>query len=102
MAVNVLEGAGYTIKTDTLRTPDLCMLESSRKDIDIALQVVSMGSKFEFFVSFRDRLRGNPHLVAEYNRVKICAQQEDEDRYREEKSKFIERVLVFCPANNCH
>ncbi|MCA0327380.1 MAG: GrpB family protein [Proteobacteria bacterium] len=93
LAVNVLEGAGYTIKTDTLRTHDLCMLESSRKDIHVALQVVSMGSKFEFFVIFRDRLRGNPHLVAEYNRVKIGAQHEDEDRYREAKSKFIERVL---------
>ena len=50
---------GFKEKLDTLRTPELCMLESTSSD-DVALQVVANGSEFECFLWFRDKLRANP------------------------------------------
>lgn len=49
-AVVVLQGLGYAIKPDTLRTPELCMLQAECAAPDTALQVVAAGSKFEFFM----------------------------------------------------
>jgi GrpB-like predicted nucleotidyltransferase (UPF0157 family) len=92
-AVAALQSSGYTIKADTLRTPELCMLESPRQDFDVALQVVAEGSKFEFFLHFRDSLRGNPGLVQEYNQLKLQYYDRPANEYREAKAKFISSVL---------
>jgi GrpB-like predicted nucleotidyltransferase (UPF0157 family) len=91
--VDALEGLGYVIKTDTLRTPELCMLVSPRKDMDVALQVVSEGSRFEFFLHFRDRLRAEPRLVAQYNQLKRRFAPSGPERYRRAKDRFIQRVI---------
>ena len=88
-----MEGLGYVIKTDTLRTPELCMLVSPRKDMDVALQVVSEGSRFEFFLHFRDRLRAEPRLVAQYNQLKRRFAPSGPERYRRAKDRFIQRVI---------
>ncbi len=92
-AVEVLEGAGYVAKKDTLRTPELCMLLSPRTDLDVALQVVAKGSEFEFFLHFRDTLRADPRLVKQYNQLKQRFAPFGMERYREEKSRFINQVL---------
>ena len=55
-AVKLLSTIGFNEKSDTLRTPELCMLENSSGE-DVAFQVVANGSEFEFFVGFRDKLR---------------------------------------------
>lgn len=91
--MQILQVAGYTAKTDTLRTPELCMLVSPRTDLDLALQVVAEGSQFEFFMRFRDALRAAPLLVDQYNQLKRNFAGLGEQRYREEKSKFIKAVL---------
>jgi GrpB-like predicted nucleotidyltransferase (UPF0157 family) len=94
-AVDALLAADYAIKTDTLRTPSLCMLVSARTDLDLALQVVAKGSEFEsFFLHFRDALRANADLVARYNQIKQQYSNSGEDRYRAEKSRFISAVLA--------
>lgn len=92
-SVTTLEAAGYVVKTDTLRTPALCMLLAPSASMDTALQVVASGSEFEFFLHFRDALRANPDLVAQYNQLKQRFATEGMDRYREEKSRFIAGVL---------
>lgn len=92
-AVTALLSAGYTIKTDTLQTSELCMLESPRQDFEIALQVVAVGSQFEFFMRFRDLLRGNPDLVEQYNQLKFRHFAGPPNEYREAKAKFISSVL---------
>ena len=92
-SVTTLEAAGYVVKTDTLRTPALCMLLAPSASMDVALQVVAVGSEFEFFLHFRDALRANPDLVAQYNQLKQRFATEGMDRYREEKSRFIAGVL---------
>ena len=92
-AVQALQTAGYAVKDGTLRTPELCMLVSPRSDLDTALQVVAAGSRFEFFMQFRDALRAQPVLVERYNQLKTEFASAGEDLYREEKARFIEAVL---------
>ena len=92
-AVRTLEAAGHVVKADTLRTPELCMLESPRQDWDVALQVVAQGSEFEFFMRFRDALRADPRLVEQYNRIKLEHASLGPQRYRDAKARFIAAVL---------
>ncbi|MBL8277053.1 MAG: GrpB family protein [Pelomonas sp.] len=92
-AVATLESAGYVAKIGTLRTPDLCMLQSPRTDCDVALQVIASGSRFEFFMDFRDALRNSPALVQKYNEVKQSSAGAGPDEYRSAKSDFIAAVL---------
>ncbi|NOJ04370.1 GrpB family protein [Vibrio splendidus] len=83
---------GFNEKLDTLRTQELCMLESTSSD-DVALQVVANGSEFECFLRFRDKLRANPELVQQYNTLKMSCEGWPQEEYREKKSDFIEHVL---------
>lgn len=92
-ALENLQALGYTIKGDTLRTEQLCMLESSRKDIPLAIQLIEKDSEFEFFHKFRDALRANPALVDRYNELKLKFAPEGPQTYRDEKAKFIRAVL---------
>lgn len=97
-AVLKLIDCGYKVKADTLRTPELCMLVAQE---DVALQVVAVGSQYEFFIKFRDLLRSNPDLLSQYNNLKQSCAGFSEDRYRAEKSKFIEEALQqFFPLVN--
>ncbi|MFW1981588.1 GrpB family protein, partial [Acinetobacter baumannii] len=79
-------------KQNTLRTNELCMLESLN-NADVAFQVVVTGSIFTFFLTFRDKLIDSPTLVNEYNQLKLQSTHLDHDHYRAVKSNFIERVL---------
>ncbi|MGR2770463.1 GrpB family protein [Photobacterium ganghwense] len=91
-AVELLSTLGFNEKSDTLRTSELCMLESSSGE-DVAFQVVAIGSEFDFFVRFRDKLRENSALVQQYNELKMSCTGWSHDDYRRKKSAFIERVL---------
>ncbi|MEZ8273749.1 GrpB family protein [Vibrio splendidus] len=91
-AIERLTTLGFNEKLDTLRTPELCMLESTSGD-DVALQVVANGSEFECFLRFRDKLRANPALVEQYNTLKMSCEGWPQDEYREKKADFIEHVL---------
>jgi GrpB-like predicted nucleotidyltransferase (UPF0157 family) len=88
-----LQVLGYTIKNDTLRTEQLCMLEASRKDISLAIQLIEKDSEFEFFHKFRDALLANPALVDRYNEMKLKFSSQGSQTYRDEKAKFIRSVL---------
>ena len=80
-------------KEDTLRTNELCMLESLSTTEEVAFQVIANGSKFEFFLDFRDKLRNNPRLVTHYNELKkICVGLSPDD-YRLKKARFIDYIL---------
>lgn len=71
-ALQVLAELGYHEANDTLRTPQICMLKASRQDVDLALQRIEAGWRFEFFLRFRDALRAAPSLVTEYNELKTA------------------------------
>lgn len=87
-----LQSLGFEEKLDTLRTPELCMLEAPFEAV--AIQVVVHGSKYEFFLTFRDLLRSSSQLVEEYNKLKISCEGLTHAEYRQKKSAFVERVLV--------
>ncbi|KKD00735.1 GrpB family protein [Photobacterium halotolerans] len=91
-SVRVLLTLGFQEKKNTLRTRELCMLESTSEDV--AFQVVAIGSEFECFLGFRDRLRAFPDLVIQYNELKKSCEGLSHDEYREKKSTFIEHVLT--------
>jgi GrpB-like predicted nucleotidyltransferase (UPF0157 family) len=91
-AVKLLSTLGFNEKSNTLRTPELCMLESSSGE-NVAFQVVANGSEFDFFVRFRDKLRESPELVQQYNELKMSCTGWAQEEYRRKKSAFIEHVL---------
>lgn len=88
---------GYQVKTDTLRTDQLCMLIPITPDDDHAIQLIEAGSKFQFFITFRDALRIDPNAVYRYNEVKRRAADQSEQEYRRAKSAFIVEVLTAKP-----
>lgn len=91
-AIQLLKTLGFQERADTLRTSELCMLESTSGD-DVAFQVVANGSEFEFFLIFRDKLRAAPSLVQQYNALKMSCEGQSQDDYRRKKSDFINHVL---------
>ncbi len=90
--VATLEKAGYMAKGETLRTSELCMLQSQSHK-DLALQVIAEGSEFEFFIKFRDALRNDASLVEAYNKVKLQYATSPAPAYRAAKDDFIKTVL---------
>ncbi len=70
------------------------MLEVDSYEIDVAVQIVAVGSKFEFFVEFRNRLQADPQLVHDYNALKKSFEGLSPDQYRAAKSQFMERVFL--------
>ncbi len=91
-AAQALTLLNFREKENTLRTDELCMLESL--DDDVAFQVVAKGAEFELFISFRDKLRSNPSLVSSYNELKLGCEGMTHCDYREIKSTFIVQVLA--------
>ncbi|MFD2176511.1 GrpB family protein [Veronia pacifica] len=92
-AVTILTTLGFKEKSDTLRTPELCMLESTSGE-DVAFQVVAHGAEFECFIGFRNKLREKPFLVQQYNALKVSCEGWPQDKYRLKKSAFVETVLT--------
>lgn len=91
-AINQLKTLNFIEKQNTLRTHELCMLESLNND-DVAFQVVVADSVFTFFLIFRNKLIDSPRLVHEYNQLKLQCSHLDPDQYRAIKSDFINRIL---------
>jgi GrpB-like predicted nucleotidyltransferase (UPF0157 family) len=92
-AVLALEALGLRVKEGSLRTGELCPFEAFGHPLDVGVQLVARGSEFEFFRTFRDKLRRDARLCAEYDRLKASCRGLEPDRYRAVKSAFIERVL---------
>ncbi|WP_202744184.1 GrpB family protein [Acinetobacter pittii] len=91
-AIEQLKTLNFIEKQNTLRTHELCMLESLNND-DVAFQIVVTDSIFTFFLTFKNKLISSPKLVNEYNELKLQCSHLDPDQYRTIKSDFINRVL---------
>ncbi|MDA3452814.1 MULTISPECIES: GrpB family protein [Acinetobacter] len=91
-AIERLKTLNFIEKQNTLRTHELCMLESLNND-DVAFQIVVTNSVFTFFLTFKNKLISSPKLVNEYNELKLQCSHLDPDQYRTIKSDFINRVL---------
>jgi len=93
-AIEQLKTLNFIEKQNTLRTDELCMLESLNND-DVAFQVVVADSVFTFFLTFRNKLIDSPKLVNKYNQLKLECSHLDHDQYRKVKSDFIQNVLNY-------
>ncbi|MFT4020958.1 MAG: GrpB family protein [Acinetobacter sp.] len=91
-AISLLTTLSFKEKQNTLRTPDLCMLESCNGD-NVAFQLVRTGSKFQNFLTFRDQLCLSSSLLAQYNSLKQNCIGMHPSEYRQIKASFIEQVL---------
>lgn len=91
-AIERLKTLNFIEKQNTLRTHELCMLESLNNDA-VAFQIVVTDSIFTFFLTFKNKLISSPKLVNEYNELKLQCSHLDPDQYRTIKSDFINRVL---------
>lgn len=91
-AIAQLKTLNFIEKQNTLRTDELCKLESLNND-DVAFQIVVTDSVFTFFLTFRNKLMDFPALVTEYNQLKLKCSHLDHDQYRTMKADFINRVL---------
>ncbi|HCO07773.1 MAG TPA: hypothetical protein DIT34_05555 [Acinetobacter ursingii] len=87
-AIEQLKTLNFIEKQNTLRTHELCMLESMNDD-EVAFQIVVADSVFTFFLTFRNKLIDSPRLVHEYNQLKLQCSHLDPDQYRAIKSDFI-------------
>ena len=92
-ALLLIKNIDFNEKKGTFRSEELCMLVTDKFNYDVAVQLVSNGSEFEDFLVFRNKLRTDENLVKEYNQTKLLAQSLSDSEYREEKNKFIEKVL---------
>lgn len=90
--IEQLKTLNFIEKQNTLRTHELCMLESLNND-DVAFQIVVTDSIFTFFLTFKNKLISSPTLVNEYNQLKLQCSHLDPDQYRTIKADFINRVL---------
>jgi GrpB-like predicted nucleotidyltransferase (UPF0157 family) len=93
-ARETIRGLGFQEKLDTLRTPQLWPFVAPGYPIDVGIQLVERGSRFEFFRRFRDLLNRDPALLQRYNALKRASVPLDEQEYRARKSAFIEDVLA--------
>lgn len=91
-AVSTIETMDFIIKRDTYRDAHLCMLEHQNIK-SLAVQVVASGSKYRFFLDFRDALNCDQRLVEQYNALKASCKDATLEQYRERKSQFIGNVL---------
>ena len=94
-AFESLSGLGFHPKEGSLRTSELCNFVVTGYGAEVGIQLVANGSRFEFFIEFRDLLRRDPVLRERYNQVKVEAASSGVESYRAKKAAFIEEVLGF-------
>jgi GrpB-like predicted nucleotidyltransferase (UPF0157 family) len=92
-AIAALKTLGFVEKRGTLRNKSLWPFEVPGYELDTGIQLVAIGSRFEYFRNFRDLLKSNARLRANYNRLKKASSHLNSNSYRRAKSRFIERLL---------
>ena len=97
-SIEALKALGFVEKRGTLRNKSLWPFEASGYKLDVGIQLVATGSRFEYFRSFRDLLKRNATFRANYNRLKWASSHLNSTSYRRAKSRFIERLLA---DNSC-
>ena len=76
------------------RTDSFAAFKDDEAQPPLGVQLVVRGTPLDVFVRFRDRLRADPGLVAQYNAIKLRHNGRGMDTYRAAKSAFIETVLA--------
>lgn len=92
-ALEKIKTLNFYEKQGTLRTEDLCMLITEKYNYDVAVQLVTNNTEYDFFIKFRDFMRVRPDLVKKLNALKRKSEGLSPDDYRALKSQWIEKVF---------
>ena len=85
--------AHYERNTGSTRTASFASFKDDHADPPLGIQLVVRGSDLDDFCTFRDFLAAHPEYLAAYNRLKRAAHGQPMERYREQKSRFVEQML---------
>lgn len=83
----------YQGNLGSIRTSTFAAFMDERTDPPLGIQLSIIGSEFDFFTRFRDRLRSDSALVDRYNDLKRNHEGANTETYLHAKSRFIDEVL---------
>ncbi len=66
--------------------------EDYNYELHLRIQLSTIGTKYDDFISLRDKLLHNPSFVESYNRLKRKHEGKSMKVYRREKSAFLEKI----------
>lgn len=84
----------FAPNTGSDRNTEFAAFVDDNYQLPVGLQLVAAGTEADTFVSWRGLLLKSAGTVERYNRLKSRHQGGDMDRYRTEKSEFIEAELA--------
>jgi GrpB-like predicted nucleotidyltransferase (UPF0157 family) len=83
----------YAANTGSVRTEAFAAFEDSTAPMPLGIQLVVVGSEFDGFLGFRDRLKADASLVQQYNVLKRAFHSKAHEQYRAAKAAFIESTM---------
>jgi GrpB-like predicted nucleotidyltransferase (UPF0157 family) len=96
LAVSVLAGL-FAKNEGTPWTETFASFKDDAANPLLGVQLVVRGTEWDVFSHFRDTLKRDPQLVAEYNRLKERFHDQSMNEYRSSKDEFIQQVLLRHP-----
>lgn len=93
-ACRAVLGRRYADNPGSVRTADFAAFQDEATEPPLGIQLVAVGSEFDVFVRFRDRLRAEPALAGRYNALKQAHAGRPVAAYRAAKDAFIAAALA--------
>lgn len=90
---DALLGGRYRRNLGSIHTAEFAAFTAEDDAIDVGIQLVAAGSRWDAFVRWRDLLRSDPGLRRAYDVLKRRYDGKPMDEYRAAKSEFIDAVL---------
>jgi GrpB-like predicted nucleotidyltransferase (UPF0157 family) len=94
VAADAALAARFARNDGSIRTDAFSAFAADEADPPLGVQLVVRGGELDVFVRFRDALRADPALVADYNGLKAGFDGRPMDAYRAAKAAFVEQVLA--------
>ncbi|GJE59193.1 GrpB family protein [Methylobacterium trifolii] len=92
-ACRAVLAARYLGNAGSVRTADFAAFADEAVEPPLGIQLVAIGTAFDVFTRFRDRLRDEPALLAAYNALKLRHAGTAMADYRTAKDAFVADVL---------
>jgi GrpB-like predicted nucleotidyltransferase (UPF0157 family) len=90
---DALLGGRYRRNPASIHTAEFAAFTADGGAIDVGIQLVAAGSRWDAFVRWRDLLRNDPEARRAYDALKRRYEGKPMDAYRAAKSDFIDRTM---------
>jgi GrpB-like predicted nucleotidyltransferase (UPF0157 family) len=67
---------------------------ADRYELPLGVQVTIIGSRGDFLLTLRDRMRADPSLLRRYDEIKLAAAAEGADEYWKAKDRLLREILA--------